>query len=74
VVRWIFGRKLSYSCNAAQVLEVFAFAGAFLDYESDSKRQFAMTNCQAIVTYVEALDAAELRRRSGELVTDRPKQ
>jgi hypothetical protein len=63
-----------FAFGIAEVLEVFAFAGAFLDYESDSKRQFAMTNCQAIVTYVEGLDAAQLRRKYQELVTDRPRQ
>jgi hypothetical protein len=52
-----------FAFGVAEILEVFTFCGAFLDYETEPHRQFAMTHCLGIVAYIARLDADALHAR-----------
>jgi hypothetical protein len=52
-----------FAFGIAEILEVFAFCGAFLEWETESRRQFAMTNCLGIVAYVQKMNPDALRAK-----------
>jgi hypothetical protein len=54
-----------FAFGVGEILEAFAFCGAFLEWETDARRQFAMTHCLGIVAYIEKMDVDGLRARFG---------
>jgi hypothetical protein len=54
-----------FAFGVSEILEVFAFAGSFLDYVgNDAQQQFAMTNCVGIVEYITKMNAVEVHENT----------
>jgi hypothetical protein len=53
-----------FAFGLSEVLKVFPFAGAFFKHEMQPTRQFPMMDCLGVVTYIQRLSDAELRRMS----------
>jgi hypothetical protein len=52
-----------FAFGVSEILEVFTFAGAFIEYETESQKQFAMTNCMGIVADIRSLNPDALHAR-----------
>jgi hypothetical protein len=54
-----------FAIGVSKTFETLSLGGAFFECERKATRQFAMTNCLGVATYIQRLSSAGLRRMSG---------